>query len=153
MSPFREKSPPKAFVELCCFRPLGEPMYPPLHARPCPPTSSPCPTLNPLPSRTHSKPLPRTWTGRHHRSCSVMAPSTCCLSPTWDHFTFAHLRYFLHRPHLWSLLYAGESLKKPNTELQMVPPRRRKVCGRCGYGEALMVTVPVLSVSSTFSCG
>ena len=53
------------------------------------------------------------------------------------------LRSFLRRPHLQELLYAGESLKKPNTKLQMVPPPTRQACGQCGYREALMVTVPI----------
>ena len=46
------------------------------------------------------------------------------------------LHYFLRRPHLRAPLYAGVSLKKPNTKLQMVP-RTRRVYGRSGYREAL----------------
>ena len=83
---------------------------------------------------------------RRRQSCSVIAPSTRCSSPSWDHFNFWVLRYFLRRPLLRALLYAGESLKKPNMKLQMVPPRTRRACGRCmwiwrssdGYGARLV---------------
>ena len=50
----------------------------------------------------------------------------------------------MRRPHgLQALLYAGESLKKPNTKLQMVPPWTQRACGQCGHGEALMAMVAV----------
>jgi len=39
--------------------------------------------------------------------CSMFTMSLACSSLFWDHFTF---HYFLHRPHILALLYAGKPL-------------------------------------------
>ena len=49
---------------------------------------------------------------RHHRRCSMIIPFESVVGPL-------HFCYFLCRPHLRVLLYAGELLKRPNTKLQM----------------------------------
>ena len=71
----------------------------------------------------------RYWTGRAPSSSYfVIAPFTHYSSPSWDHFSFWVFRYFLRIPHLRALLHAGETLKKPNTKLCVVPPRTWRPC-------------------------
>ena len=74
---------------------------------------------------------------RYHRKTTCKyrtgtAPSTSVISPSAHPFTiesvvrllhFWILRYFLYRPHLRALLYTGELLRRPNTNVQVVSPR------------------------------
>ena len=85
---------------------------------------------------------------RRHQSYSVIAPSTRSSSLSWDHFEVISCV-----DHTYGHSSTQENRLKPNTKLQMVPPRTRRACGQRGYGEAVMVTVPIQSVSTGgFSC-